>query len=288
MQIVKQRTKTLVTRDNSRSSDAISPNYVYGCGGGCFSYCYVSRNNKTKVFINKNSDKIFNSVSNWAKDKEFPKVPNQQHDKYYIIDIGCSSDLSLYQKHIDLYSILKQYDEHPKLTSTFATKYSHMLNLDVRGFNKKPRVRISMMPEELSKVLEPNTTTITQRILDIDRLQDLGWEVHINFSPVVVVPSALNLYRELFDSIDNMVTNQKEVKSEVIFLTHNANKHVYNVDYEIQGENLLWRPELQEYKTSEYGGGNLRYKWQLKKKLIADFKKIHSEIIPWAEIRYIF
>lgn len=31
MKIIKQKTKTLVTRDNGRSSDAVSPNFVYGC-----------------------------------------------------------------------------------------------------------------------------------------------------------------------------------------------------------------------------------------------------------------
>lgn len=31
MKIIKQNTKTLITRNNDRSSDAISPNFVYGC-----------------------------------------------------------------------------------------------------------------------------------------------------------------------------------------------------------------------------------------------------------------
>ena len=40
MKIIKQNTKTLITRNNDRSSDAISPNFVYGCLGGCMSsYC---------------------------------------------------------------------------------------------------------------------------------------------------------------------------------------------------------------------------------------------------------
>jgi len=40
MKLVNQKTKTLVTRDNDRSSDAISPNFIYGCLGGCMSsYC---------------------------------------------------------------------------------------------------------------------------------------------------------------------------------------------------------------------------------------------------------
>ena len=40
MKIIHQNTKTLITRDNGRSSDAISPNFIYGCLGGCMkSYC---------------------------------------------------------------------------------------------------------------------------------------------------------------------------------------------------------------------------------------------------------
>ena len=53
MQIIEQSTKTLKTRDNGRSADAISPNFIYGCLGGCMkSYCYVGRYNHDKVYIN--------------------------------------------------------------------------------------------------------------------------------------------------------------------------------------------------------------------------------------------
>lgn len=31
MKIIKQKTKTLITKENGRSSDAVSPNLVYGC-----------------------------------------------------------------------------------------------------------------------------------------------------------------------------------------------------------------------------------------------------------------
>lgn len=40
--VIRQKTKTLVTKDNGRSSDAVSPNFVYGCLGGCMqSYCVL-------------------------------------------------------------------------------------------------------------------------------------------------------------------------------------------------------------------------------------------------------
>lgn len=289
MQISKQKTKTLITRPNSRSSDAISPNYIYGCGGGCFSYCYVARNNKSKVYINTNTEDIFKSVSNWVDTKVFPKIPNQQHLIYYIIDIGCSSDLALYHKHIDLESIMLDYDNHEKLTSTFATKYSSMLKLDVNHFKKNPRVRISLMPQDYSSILEPKTTLIQERIEDVNRLQELGWEVHLNFSPVIVYPGALKLYEKLFENIDKIVKNKNSVLSEVIFLTHNTDKHNFNIQNNINGEELLWNPDIQRIKKSEYAAGNnLRYEPKLKNQLIREFEQLKNEIIPWCLTRYIF
>jgi spore photoproduct lyase len=46
---------------------------------------------------------------------------------------------------------------------------------------------------------------------------------------------------------------KSEVLAEVIFLTHNAKKHQYNLDNNLPGEDLLWTPEIQENKTSQYG-----------------------------------
>ena len=56
----------------------------------------------------------------------------------------------------------------------------------------------------------------------------------------------------------------------------------------LTGEELIWKPGLQEPKTSQYGGQNLRYEIKLKSKYIDDFKTLHKEIIPWNTIRYIF
>jgi spore photoproduct lyase len=89
MKIIKQNTKTLITRNNTRSSNAISPNFIYGCLGGCLqSYCYISRFNNDKVYINENISDILKSIENWIKDKPFPKTPDQIDEKYYCVDIG--------------------------------------------------------------------------------------------------------------------------------------------------------------------------------------------------------
>ena len=84
MEIKKQKTKTLITRDNGRSSDAISPNFIYGCLGGCMkSYCYVGRFNNSKLFINENTGDILSSILKWAEPQPMPQTPNQIDDKYY-------------------------------------------------------------------------------------------------------------------------------------------------------------------------------------------------------------
>ena len=73
-----------------------------------------------------------------------------------------------------------------------------------------------------------------------------------------------------------------------IVLKHNEEKHVYNLINNIPGENLLWTPENQEIKYSQYGGKNLRYNSRLKAEYIKDFVALHDSIIPWNTIRYIF
>jgi hypothetical protein len=78
------------------------------------------------------------------------------------------------------------------------------------------------------------------------------------------------------------------VFSEVIMMTHNEYMHQYNLENNIPGENLLWVPEIQESKTSSYGGKNIRYQRHLKAKMIKVFKDLHKTSIPWNRIRYIF
>ena len=173
-----QETKTLVTKDNNNSANCIAPNIIYGCFGGCVdTYCYMSRYNGHRVFVNKNVDEIFQSVVEW--EKGFTKVPDQQDPIYTMVDIACNSDLVLMQKHMPepLIDYLKRYDDHPRLNSTMATKYPSLLTIDVKKFNKKPRVRVSLMPQKYSDILEPKMQKISSRIEDINRLKDLGWEV---------------------------------------------------------------------------------------------------------------
>lgn len=283
MQIIKQKTRTLATRDNGRSSDAVSPNWIYGCLGGCLhSYCYLGRFNHDRVYINENFEDICKSITEWVDTQPWPKVPNQVDDTYYCIDIGCSTDVPLMRKHYDWQRVFDFFNEHPKLKTTFATKYpSKFLATKYILSEGKHRIRVSLMPQKYSDVLEPGTDEIAARIREIPKLQE-HLEVHINFSPIIYEEGWLEEYRKLFAEIQSLGIS---TKCECIFLTHSTRQHERNSE-EVQS--LLWKPDIQEAKNSNYVEGNIRYEWKLKSQMIKDFKELYKEFFPVSSIRYIF
>jgi spore photoproduct lyase len=283
MKIIKQKTKTLKTKDNGRSSDAVSPNFVYGCLGGCMSsYCYVGRYNHDKVYVNENTHDILTSIDAWALEQSWPKVPNQCDDKYYVIDIGCSTDIPLMTKHYNWYGVFQHFNHNPHLKSTFATKYPTKFPGALYSLMpEKHRIRVSLMPQKYSDVLEPGTDLISDRIQSIPHLQNY-MEVHINFSPIIYEDGWLDEYRKLFEEIKAVGV---DVKCECIFLTHNKFQHERNSE---EVRELLWKPEIQEAKDSQYAPDNIRYQWQFKKEMIKDFTSLYSEYFNPSNIRYIF
>ena len=283
MKIVKQKTKTLTTRDNGRSADAISPNFIYGCLGGCMKYyCYVGRYNHDKVYVNTNLIEIIASIEDWLRDKSWPKTPNQTDDTYYTIDIGCSTDVALMSKHQDWKIVFDYFNNHPKAKSTFATKYPTMFNPD--DYNLEPgkhRIRVSLMPQKYSDILEPGTDKISDRIDCIPNLQKY-MEVHINFSPIIYTEGWLEEYEKLFQEIKSKGI---DVKCECIFLTYNNIQHERN---EPVIDNMLWRPDIQEAKDSQYAPDNIRYNHKLKKEMIKQFTYLYGKYFDLQNIRYIF
>ena len=277
-EIKHQNTKTLVTKDNNNSANCIAPNLVYGCFGGCVdTYCYMSRYNGHRVFVNENVDDIFNSVVEW--EKGFTKVPDQQDPVYTMVDIACNTDLVLMQRYLPepLIDYLKRYDNHPTLNSTMATKYPSLLKLDVKKFNKKPRVRVSLMPQRFADVLEPKMQKVARRIPEINRLKDLGWEVHVNYSPLVFYKKWKQDYSELFKMVKEIAGVNK---CEVIALTNHANQMARSSDQARELMSLSY-----EVKNSS---GVMRYPLKHKTRLLEEFKELYSQYFDLDTIRYIF
>lgn len=277
--------KSMLIRFSGRSTDFISPSFGYGCLYNC-SYCYMKRHKAKGLDIADNTGDILTAINNHVYFADVDK-PNQTHENYITYDISCNEDFALHAKYHNWERIFEFFKKHPIAMGSFATKY---VNRNLLSYNPegKVRIRFSLMPQIYANKLEPNTSSILGRIMAIDKFIDAGYDVHINFSPVIVTDNWLNEYRILFNDVNTYVKNKNKVKAEVIFLTHNKNKHQYNLDNSITGEDLIWNPEIQETKISQYGGVNLRYNYLLKVQYIKDFKALHNEIIPWNIIRYIF
>ena len=287
MMVEKVTRKSMLIRPSGRSTDFISPSFGHGCLYNC-TYCYMKRHKPEGLDVATNTLDILTAIDHhvWFADVE---KPNQTGD-FITYDISCNEDFALHAKYHDWKTIFKFFRDHPLAMGSFATKY---VNKDLLKFNPegKIRIRFSLMPESLRQILEPNTSSILQRLSVVRDFQDAGYEVHLNFSPIVVYTGWLEDYQELFNHIKVMAQiewDTEKVKAEAIFLTHNAKKHEYNVANDLPGKGLLWMPELQESKKSQYGGDNIRYKHDLKADFIKEWTMLHDQIIPWNTIRYIF
>jgi spore photoproduct lyase len=276
--------KSMLIRQSGRSTDFISPSFGFGCLYSC-SYCYLKRHKPEGLTVATNIGDILTAINNHAMFAVVDK-PNQTHESLVTYDISCNEDFCLHAKFYDWKRIFDFFKDHPRAMGSFATKYVNkkLLEYNPEG---KIRIRFSLMPQSYADYLEPNTSSIQDRINAIDEFISAGYDVHINFSPVIVTAGWLDKYKELFEQV-NQIKNKDKVKAEVIFLTHNEQKHWFNLKHNLPGEHLLWRPEIQENKISEYGGENIRYKHNLKAGYIDQWTELHNRIIPWNTIRYIF
>ena len=279
--------KSMMIRPSGRSTDFISPSFGHGCLYNC-SYCYMKRHKPEGLDIANNTMEILTEINSHCAFADVEK-PNQTHPEYITYDISCNEDFALHAKHHEWEKIFDFFKNHDRAMGSFATKH---INKDFLKYNPegKIRVRFSLMPQRYSTILEPNTPNMVDRIYAMNRYIEAGYDVHINFSPVMVEPNWLHQYTILFEMVHILLDDKykHKVKAEVIFLTHNKDKHEYNLANKLPGEELLWRPDIQESKTSQYGGENIRYKHDLKAQYIKEWTELHDDIIPWNKIRYIF
>ncbi len=269
---------------------SVKTNENYFANGILTHNCYMKRHKPEGLDIATNTMDILTAINNHCTFADVEK-PNQTHEEYITYDISCNEDFALHLKYHEWEKIFDFFRKNPRAMGSFATKY---VNYDFLKFNPqgKIRIRFSLMPEKLREILEPNTSNIIERLNAVTRFVLAGYEVHLNFSPVIVHDNWLGQYSALFQIINSVANhhswNFDEVQAEVIFLTHNEQKHLYNLENNLPGEGLLWVPKIQESKTSQYGGKNIRYEHNRKADYIKQFVELHDKIIPWNTIRYIF
>jgi len=283
--------KSLQARPNCRSSDFVAPSHANGCAMAC-AYCYVARRkgfaNPITTFVN--IEQILRYIQRHSAKQGIKSEPNQVDPNYWVYEIGENSDCSVDAAVCDnVKDIITLFRDLPNAKATFATKRVNreLLNYDPQG---KTRIRFSLMPQSKAQIVDIRTSPIRDRILAVNDFVEAGYEVHLNFAPVIYYDGWFEDYEQLFAEVDDTLSPQakQQLQTKVIFLTHNDRLHEVNLGWHPQAEALLWRPDLQETKFSQTGGKNVRYKRGFKGTLVDAFTQLLQEQLPYCTIRYAF
>jgi DNA repair photolyase len=146
------------------------------------------------------------------------------------------------------------------------------------------------MPERDSKLLDIRTSPIAERIGAVDDFVAAGYEVHLNFSPVVLRDGWQRDWAELLTRLDDELgaPAKRQAAAEVIMLTHNRDLHEVNLGWRPMAEDVLWRPELQQAKRSQSGMWNVRYRNNHKAEGVRALQDLIAAHAPWIRVRYAF
>jgi spore photoproduct lyase len=283
--------KGLTMRPNGRSAHFIAPSTSNGCAMAC-AYCYVPRRkgyaNPISIFVNI-EDTCRAIARHAARNGALPR-PDQVDPEHWVYDIGENSDLSVDALICDnVRDLVALFRSLPHAKGSFATKYVNpdLLDYDPQG---KTRIRFSLMPPAVAKVVDVRTSPVSERIQAVNAFVQAGYEVHVNFSPVIVYPGWEEDWRRLFEEVDDVLSAEAkaQLRSEIIFLTHNAQLHDVNMQWHPKAEDYLWTPQTQEVKRSEGGMMNLRYRAAWKRQWLARFQDLLAQCMPYCGVRYAF
>jgi spore photoproduct lyase len=278
-------------RPNGRSSDFIAPSQANGCAMSC-AYCYVPRRkgfaNPITVFAN--IEQILRATERHIARQGRKPAPNQCDAVDWVYDIGENSDASVDAWVSDnVRDLVDLFARTDGAKASFATKAVNrdLLGLDPRGGT---RVRFSLMPRDVSRLVDVRTHPIEHRIAAIDDFVEAGYEVHVNLSPVIVCAGWLEAWDELLGELDAGIgaAAKTQMAAEVILLTHNDRLHEVNLGWHPRAEELLWTPATQEPKRSQTGGWNVRYRRGWKGARVRELLSLIERRAPWLRVRYAF
>jgi spore photoproduct lyase len=279
---------------NGRSANYIAASISNGCLSAC-QYCYVARrkggSNPLTLFVN--IEEIIESIRRHQQKLGPKSQPDQCDAEFWTYDIGCNADLSLDALVCNLPGQMVQaFAQMPFAKATFATKTVNddfWLQYDPQ---RRTRIRYSVMPQRIARYVDIGTSPISQRLRSVNRLVAGGYEVHLNFSPIIIygpeVGDWRGDWRELWREIDDTLSDQakQQLQCEVFFLTHSEALHKVNLNWNPKGEQFLWSPDIQVPKKSS--PDLLVYDYQLRQQELRRFEEELQQALPYCRVRYSF
>lgn len=211
---------------NHKVSDFLVPYTSSGCSAMCL-YCYLVCNyNKCsylRLFVNR--EKMLNKIIAKA----------QKMEKETTFEIGSNSDLVLENTITgNLEWTIEQFCFSKNGILTFPTKFDMVDSLLNLNHRRKIIFRMSLNPQEIIKKVEFGTSSLSRRIIALNKMCEADYRVGILIAPVILVENWKEIYTQLFQQLSEELSKKvkKEVVLEIIFMTysyvHNAiNKEAF-------------------------------------------------------------
>ena len=175
--------KSLKLTPFERSADWVAPSTANGCAMAC-AYCYVARRkgaaNPITAFVN--IEETLRAITRHIEKQGWKFAPTQADDRQWVYELGTNSDASVDALVSDnLRDLVAHFRAFPTAKATFATKYVNraLLDYDPQG---QTRLRFSLMPPNVARVVDVRTSPMAARIAAINDFVDAGYEVNVNFS----------------------------------------------------------------------------------------------------------
>ncbi|WP_238181077.1 spore photoproduct lyase family protein, partial [Methylobacterium trifolii] len=157
--------KGLAMRPNGRSAHFIAPSTSNGCAMAC-AYCYVPRRkgfaNPISLFVNVEA--VCAAVRRHAGRQGKLPEPDAIDGQAWVYDIGENGDLSVDAAICDtVRDLVALFRTLPNAKGSFATKAVNpdLLAYDPQG---RTRIRFSLMPARIARVVDVRTAPIHERI----------------------------------------------------------------------------------------------------------------------------
>jgi DNA repair photolyase len=256
--------------------------------------CYVPRHkgNSNPLTVFLNTEAVIDATVKHCNALGNKTTPNQCDSSYWTYDLGNNNDVSL-DLHISNNALLfmEAIRDRTRFGKTsFATKTVNLEPLVNYEPKNRARIRYSLMPQAVSRYVDIRTSPISDRIAAINVLVDAGYEVHVNFSPVILYGEDqwkkdwVRLWQEMNDVLTDKAKAQ--LKAEIIFLTHSEAVHNLNMQWNPKGESFLWRPDIQQPKLNK--PDVLCYSYNIKSSLVKAFQEKMKQYLPYCKVRYAF
>ena len=286
------RNTALTIRPSGRAVDFVTPHFIRGCLGACrLAYCHINEGMGNQLEVAGNVEEILQSIHRHACAQPWPRLANRTDPTFYTYDFAPATDIALHYEQQDWARVIRFFSEHPRAKGVFSLKYiNEQLWTDLSVRPGKVRIRVSLLPEPVRKVLEPTAPSVSERLAAILCLREAGYEVDLNFSPLVCYEGWLDDYAALFTQIDGALRHidTSSMQYEATLLSHHPAKRQRNLaEGRSAAEQLLFNNDLMELVGAGAPHEIIRYRYELRRGILRQWRELHDRLLPWNKARFV-